>query len=225
MTRRKWIRVQWPFEAPVLVERLRKSKFHDEARDGFIIDRVRSDSFEARFVEKIDVDETTIDPFGREIRYQATRFEQTKFAVSWDAFGLELVDPSRRIRHFINRLSEICDYSIALSPLSVDVTKWCSALEQRTEAALIVNNIQIAHLKINVDVEAKAVLTSTQDVRSASRVLADGRDHVIEKVRLRICSRPSTSLIMTIGGSATIIGLESEKLIANLRASLLEVCT
>ena len=115
--RYKWLAVQWPIAMRTLGKRLKARPFGGEAMHGFVIDRIRDDTLEARYVERIEYTETITDPFGEELSFDRVEFRQSFFCATTHGPGLELRDPPRSLQPLMNRLSEATDFEVAINPL------------------------------------------------------------------------------------------------------------
>lgn len=75
MARRyRWLKAQWPISMKTLGRRLKAKEFNGDATHGFVIDRLRDDLLEARYVERVEYTETITDPFGKELSSNVLNF-------------------------------------------------------------------------------------------------------------------------------------------------------
>jgi hypothetical protein len=200
---------------------LRKMDYREDLGEGFIIDRFREHNLEARYVKRIKLDETSIDPFGNVLLSSRIAYSHVKFLASYDEVGLELVNPPIGIRDFTNKLSEILDYSISFSQIEVDVLRWCSLIENKVGDEYFAGSMQLSGIRLDEEAVAKAVIISRSDVRnSAERFIAD-RPRKIEKIKLQSSARLSESILLTQTGTATFGKTESQTTIDLVRSTLL----
>lgn len=222
MTRYRWFQADWPVPIRVLAKRVRQRIFSDEQSSGFILDRVRDDVLEARYVERYEYTETVSDPFGKQLTFDRVDFRQTSFRATGEWPGLELIDPPRTCQSLVNQLLEATDFELPITPLSVSVLAWSDAFQKAVGAPTLVDSIQLGSLQLEEGVQAKVVVKSERDVQGACHALVDGRRHVLEKLRLRvIVGHTRLSVVLTTGGSSTVEGLDvPEEVVSALRCSI-----
>ncbi|MEO1850048.1 MAG: hypothetical protein ABGX70_06015 [Psychrobacter sp.] len=223
MRRFRWFYAEWPLDIRTLSKRLKLRTFSPEVGHGFIIDRVRDDFLEAKYIEQVEYTDIIIDPFGNELNFERIEFRQTLFRVTKDGPGLELIDAPRSVQPLMNRLSEAVDFEVAINSISVNPLSWLKGFENLCGGHLEVNSLQIGALEIEPGINAKIVLKGTRDVQSASSSLTNEKKHKIEKIQLQLQQPYKGAVILSASGSVTI-GSESiaDQLIQPLRASLAE---
>ncbi|MCB8823289.1 hypothetical protein [Microvirga rosea] len=220
MIRRRWLRAQWPFGTRVLSDRLKELQFTSEAQNGFIVDRLRSNRIEGRFVERQEISQTVESPLGETILYERIEFRETAFIVAPDRLGLEIINPPRSMSLFLSRLAEACDFQVAVTEIRVDVTLWCERLSANLGKQLDIISCQLRDIKLTENITATAVLKGSSDVRQATRLLTDGMPYINDKIKIQVQGSPSQSLILTRHGSATLDRIASESLLDPLRDAL-----
>lgn len=218
MTRYRWFRADWPMDMRTLAKQLKLKGFDERLTDGFVLDRVRDDYIEGRFIEKIEYDDTVTDPFGKELSFHRIDYKQCEFRASDSTPGLELVDAPRSVQAMVSRMLEATNFSISISPVAVNVLDWADTFQDVAKVSGLVDSIQLGSLELASGVKAKAVISGDADVRNASSSLISGRRHLLEKVQLRLSSQ--TKLILTNAGSARLEPKFAEELLPALRASL-----
>jgi hypothetical protein len=204
----------------VLAKRLRVKSFDVEQVEGFVLDRVRDDFIDARFVEKIEYDDTVTDPFGVEAIFHRVEYRSCEFKATVTGPGLELVDAPRSVQTMISRLAEANDFSLAISPLSVDVLTWASEVQKRLNEVGIVDSLQLGAMELASNVQAKAIIKGSVDVLGATQTLVLDKKHVVEKVQIRFIRPGRLTLLLTNNGVARFDQEPSEDLLSIVRASL-----
>ncbi len=196
MTRHRWLQAEWPNPVRTLAKRVRQHSFSDEERSGFIVDRVRDEFLEARYVERYEFEETVSDPFGKELTLSRLEFRQTAFRASPGWPGLELIDAPRSIQTFVSELLQATDFSLPITPIFVDVMRWVDAFQEVTNTSVVIGSAQIGALQLEDGVQAKAVLKGEKDVRDACKNLTRGRPHVLEKLQFRVTQGSATATVL-----------------------------
>lgn len=220
MKRYRWLKARWSVSMRVLAKRLRAKAFDGEQVEGFVLDRVRDDFLDARFVEKIEYDDTVTDPFGAEASFHRIEYRSCEFKAALTGPGLELVDAPRGVQTMISRLAEANEFALAISPLSVNVLAWASDVQQRLNKVGIVDSLQLGGMELASNVQAKAIIKGSVDVLGAAQELVQGKKHVIEKVQIRFMRPERFTLLLTNNGVARFDQEPSEDLLSIVRASL-----
>lgn len=218
MKRRRWIQAQWPKDLRTIAARLNQNLFGDDAPHGFLVDRVRDEFVEGRFIVKENVQEIFIDPFGREVNSSRLRFEQTSF-ILWDGFlGLELIDPPRHISLFRDSLSSACDFEVSFSTVRVDVVNWSINIERLIEEPIVISSIQISDIYLSDDVSATVLLDGSRDVRTFIDQVVDGKSYFVDK--LKLSTKSGIRLILSRTGAAAFGSVSLDRMIVAARRSL-----
>jgi len=223
MSRYKWFRTEWPISIRELTERLKEKNFNDASNEGFVIDRERDDFVEARFIERIAYTENVLDPFGNVLSFDRVEFKQCEFRAAISGPGLELLDAPRGTQGLVSRLIEVCSFSLAISPISVDVLAWADAFQEVANAQGIVDSLQIGSLELASGINAKAVIKGVTDVRIAGGLLTNGKRHTLEKIQLRFNGLRRGTVQLTNLGTARIEVDDPSDLILALRQSIAAV--
>jgi len=222
MSRYRWLQADWPLPVRTLAKQIRQRSFSDDGSSGFVLDRVRDDFLEARYVERYEYEETVADPFGKELTFSRLEFHQTSFRATRVWPGLELVDAPRSTQSLVSQLLEITDFALPVAPLNVDVMTWANVFQEYFGSRVVIDSIQLGALQIEKGVRAKVVLKGDEDVRSVCEELIGGRKHVLEKLQFRaVRGHLRTSVLIANNAAVKIDGgdLKDEVLVA-LRGSL-----
>lgn len=218
--RYRWLAVQWPVALTTLGKRLKARPFAGDVTHGFVVDRIRDDVLEARYVERIEYTETITDPFGKELSFDRVEFRQSYFCASTHGPGLEVRDPPRTLQPLLNRLSEATDFEVAITPYSVDVLAWATKFQAGISLPLVVDSLQMNSLRIEEGITAKIVIKGNRDVRAACTTLAADRPFQLERIQLRL-ERPVGTVTLSSTGSATLnVDDPDNVLLEQLRAAL-----
>lgn len=205
MTRHRWLKAEWPTPIRTLAKRIRQHTFTEGEPSGFIVDRVRDDFLEARYVERYEFQETISDPFGKELTFDRLEFRQTAFRASQEWPSLELVDAPRSSQSLVNRLLEATDFTLPITPVAVDVLLWADAVQEVLKTKVVIESIQVGALQVDTGVQAKVVMKSDQDVRSACKDLIQGRRHVLEKLQFRVTQGNLSAMVLLANTAAAKI--------------------
>lgn len=186
MRRVRWLSAQWPVSMRTLASRMKNHLFVPESFDGFVIDRVRDDYIEAHYIEKLSYEETITDPFGQKSTFERVGYRQIDFTLYTEFPNIELRDAHRNTREFISKLLELCDFSVTVEPLSIDLLKWVERFESISESHVVVDSLQISGIEIESGIHAKMLLKGDEDVRPALERLAKSRKFELEKLQMKL---------------------------------------
>jgi hypothetical protein len=160
--------------------------FAPESFDGFVIDRVRDDYIEAHYIEKLSYQETVTDPFGQESTFERVGYRQIDFTLYADFPNIELRDAHRSTREFVSKLLELCNFSMTIEPLSVDLLDWVTRFESILEARVLIDSLQVSGIEVEPGIYAKMLLKGDGDVRPALERVSSKRKFELEKLQMRI---------------------------------------
>lgn len=223
MKRYRWLRAKWPISMRVLAKRLKAKGFEDGKAYGFVLDRARDDFLEARFVERVEYDDTVIDPFGKELSFHRVEYRQCEFRASVEGPGLELVDAPRAVQAAISALAEATEFGLAIAPINLNVLSWVTGVQRLANVGGIVDSIQIGAIELAPGITAKALVRGSTDVLGASNRLVEGRKHVVEKVQLKIPGSRKTTIVLASNGTVRIDSEVPSDILVAIRVALQEL--
>lgn len=222
MKRYRWLRAKWPVSMRTLAKRLKARSFEDGLSEGFVLDRVRDDYLEARFIERVEYDDTVTDPFGKELSFHRVEYKQCEFRASVDGPGLELIDAPRAVQAMISRLAEVTDFGLAISPLAIDSLLWARNLQRHLNITGMVDSLQVGSVELAPGIVAKMLVRGSSDVLAASKDLIEERRHIIEKVQLRLVGAQKTTIVLASSGTARIDSDVTADILTSVRESLFD---
>lgn len=223
MKRYRWLRAKWPISMRVLAKRLKANGFDDGKTDGFVLDRARDDFLEARFIERVEYDDTIVDPFGKEISFHRIDYKQCEFRATVDGPGLELVNAPRAVQATISGLAEASEFGLAIGPLNLNVLAWAKGIQRLMNDGGIVDTVQIGAIELAPGITAKALIRGATDVLAVSNRFVDGKKHEIEKVQLKIPGSRRTTIMLASNGTARIDSDVPSDTVVSIRAALQEL--
>jgi len=208
MSRTRWLAVEWGLSLKQLANSLRTEQFTNKSAEGFVIDRVRRDSIEARYVQRVESTEVVVDPFGREASYDRVIFNEQPFLAATSYPGLQLSNGPRSLQSFYAALSRTTDFRFSAKQINVNVYAWLRACEKLLPGVLSVDAVQVGGISLRGSATARALVKAVSggDARDALEELLDGRQHVIEKVRLRV-KKAKGSVVLSANCSAAVTGI------------------
>ncbi|MQT81854.1 hypothetical protein [Pseudomonas helleri] len=219
--RYKWLNVEWPLSIAQLAARMKSMEFNSTLQHGFVIDKVRDDTLEARYIEKINYTDTITDPFGNESSFDRTEYRESAFRLTKAPPSLEFINSPRSLQAVLSRFSEITDFTLSIEELKVDVLLWAEELLKAIGGAAGLDSMQISKLELGNKAFAKVLISGEKDVKDACAQLIGNRKHILEKIRVRLYPPLKGTIVLSNGGSATLnIEEVSERVVRLLRDSL-----
>lgn len=185
MERIRWLNAKWPVSMRTLGSRMKAQLFSPDSFDGFIVERIRDDLIEGHFIEKLTYQEVMTDPFGREEVFDRVVYRDVDFTLFAGFPNIELRNSQRSTKEFISKLLELCNFSLTITPLSVDLLAWVQTLEQRVAQNVLVDSLQLSGLELEEGVSAKVLLKGDKDVREAMQHLSAKKKFTLEKVQVK----------------------------------------
>lgn len=188
MKRVKWLAGSWPLSMRQLAQRIRADVLTPERMSGFLVTRVRENSIEARFIEKIVSEETITDPFENEIRFERISYIETAFRFSDEFPEVELRNAPRSIGPFSSRVSQICSFEAGWANLNVDVLMWADNVQEQIGNQIVIDRAHVKDVVFDEAVNFEATLSGTRDVRPSMKALLGERQHTLDKLHFSVNS-------------------------------------
>ncbi|MEE4075729.1 hypothetical protein V2I49_10330 [Pseudomonas viridiflava] len=220
MNRVRWLNAEWPSSIRSVGKKLIDMPFTEESMDGFAIERVRDDFIEGRYIEKYSYQEVISTPFGSEEVLDRIGYRTTEFTLFDSPPHIELRNYPRSLKELISRLLEACNFNLIVTPPSVNLIEWVSALQDAVDQTVTVDSLQVSGVEIDEGVTGKILLKGVKDVRDATDILLAGRKHVLEKVQVKFSDFNKTVAIqLSNKGTAKLPAALPSDLLRHLRTS------
>jgi hypothetical protein len=220
MARILWHRVRWKGTVRELAKGLKRCQFDESIGNGFVVDRVRDDRLEARFIERIAIQRTVVDPFGNESLENRVEYKVGRFSYRKSMPELEMVDFPRHIALFTQRLADAMDFSASFTRVEVDPLAWCSDFQSRSRIEIRVRSLSISGLAVGKGVTAIATLSGDVDVREALAKFVGKKSFNLEKVEFQAADDTKSTVKLGSAGVASIAGSKFSDMTDALRESL-----
>ena len=205
MKRVRWLRAQWPFTMQDLAISMKTHLFAIDSFDGFVIDRVRVDSVEGRYVEKFSYKESVIDPFGYEETFDRVSYRSTDFTLYSVFPNIEIRNGYRSSRELLNKLHQICNFSVAIVPVDIGLLDIIDRFQKKVNQKIIIDSLQISDFQLEAGISAKILIKGDKDVREALLNLFGERKFSLDKVQVKIpTGQKVVSINISSNGSVMI---------------------
>lgn len=223
MNRYQWFKVKWSVTMPQLAKKLTELfSFNENEVNGFIIDRVRENFIEARYIEKVEYQDVVKDPFGKETYYNRVSYKEFDIRISDDIpIGLEFINAPRGLQGLTSKLLQASNFELKISPLKIDVLEWINSLNIILEKQAVIKSVQIGGLELKPGVSAKTLIKGQKNVLEASHLITDGKIFTIEKIQASY--NELGTILITNSGCAKIDKDIYQGYIEAIRKSLAEI--
>src|SRR4051812_13956749 len=95
-----------------------RMEYGDQAGIGFSLSSTRHGLIEGKYLERLQIKDEVIDPFGQKLEFARVEFRQIEFRLATGTCELEIYDCPRSLRDFFNQLSRLSQRTIAISPVT-----------------------------------------------------------------------------------------------------------
>ncbi len=205
MKRVRWLCATWPFTMANLAANIKAHLFAIDSFDGFVIDRVRDNCVEGRYIERFSYKESVIDPFGNEEFFDRVSYRTTDFTLYSESPNIEIRNGYRNSREFLNKLQEICNFSVAIVPVDIDLLDLIQKFQERINQKIIIDSLQISDFQLEAGINAKILIKGDKDVREALRNLSGDRKFSLDKVQVKVpTGQKVVSINLSNNGSVAI---------------------
>lgn len=201
MKKVRWFRLKNMPKIDSLANEMNSSKYDPEGDYGFILDIVREDFIEGRYIEKLTSTEKVADPYGSEYTQSRTIYHTCKFVINSTPPELEILNTANNIQGFLSALSKAAFFNISVAPIKVDPLLWSNLFQDESKRDYTVESVQIGALKLNESVTAKCVVKGKKNVIEACHALANGKSINYEKVKIKSNSISQHFIEFTQNGS------------------------
>jgi hypothetical protein len=182
----RWLSAKWPIGLRTLATKMKEQPFREDGHNGFIIDRVRDNSVNGRYVEKFSYQYTLTTPFGEQQFFDRTEYRQLEFNLFTTFPQVEFLDPPRSTQGFLSKLGELNKFSVAVVPLATDLLRWVDSFQKVLEVTAVIDSLQISGFEPEPGVTARISIGGRRDVRDALKRLTKGKPFDLERVQVRI---------------------------------------
>jgi hypothetical protein len=162
----KWLKCSFPVSVEELSEKIRMEKYTDENGSGFLITRLRHDSISGKHIQKKVTSISVTNPFGDENEVEFIIYDTTIFTISFnESWVIEIENPGRTIKSFINDLSKIVGFGFYVSEASIDLEKFLKKIDS-IYGKNRVSKIEISDINLDNKGLGSLNIKSKQDARS-----------------------------------------------------------
>lgn len=201
-----------------LADAMAKLEYTRRRTSGFRLSEVRRDTIAGRFIEKLEWDDTVEDPAEGQIQIHRVEMKQLSFRISIASPELELFEPPRSARTFLETIDECAGEALTIAELSIEPMAWLAELE-REAGRLTVLALTIGGVTLSARVSAAMRIGGTEDVRQHLAQVTGGRRYQVERVVVQLRAPYSARCELLRGGRVAVIDAD-ERTVDLLRTTL-----
>lgn len=213
MSKVKWLSADLGVSVRQLAKLLQEAQFTTHSEEGFVVDRVRRNSIEARYVQRVNVTEVIVDPFGNEVEFSSVKYSEQSFFIADNMPCIELRHGVRHLHACLSLLSQATDFRISVKPIKVDVNHWLGVFAYSASIPFTIDAFQVGSIAFSDGASARALVKAGRgDAQAALKSLTSTKPYVIEKVRVkhqRIDHRGT--VVLASSGTASTAGFSGEE--------------
>lgn len=184
MQRYRWFHYNWPESISELAELMRSNAFSHEVKQGFILEKVRTNVVSAKYLVKNEAEETVTDPLTGDVStFVRVSYDVVSFNL-YDSFpSIELIDPPRRLLPFIHGLGALIGEDITIGKVEVDIIQLFEFMSGKLKKLKIVS-VDCSNILLSINCDAKLSVCGQEDVKPDVDKLLDGKSYSIDKAKV-----------------------------------------
>lgn len=214
MKKVRWLYSDWGLPLSELSSKMLGFQYDEERTLGYILSKSTNKLIIGKFIEKKVLPVKVVDPFGNIKTNSRTIYNITNFIIKDDLVGLELINPPRGIKPFINNLHKITGLGLVISEIDIDPLKWLEDIENSHKCT--VNSILASGIKEEKNGIAKISMSGINDIRNEFSTFIGNRDHNIDSVKLSLVLDNEVYKLELYKNSVSKIPLEKFEEIKNI---------
>lgn len=184
MTRVRLFNIEWKSSFEKVCERIIAYGYSETKSNGFKIYKKRTNYMMASYIEKIEIEEIVNNPItnSNEV-FKRITFEENKFILENNRYGLRFINPTRKINEITNIISSLSNFNISVKSMLIDLNLLFKHMEEVCENLIIKyidsKNISISdHTILNIEVKSTLI-----DVRNDLNTFFENKSYKIKKAK------------------------------------------
>lgn len=221
----KWLKVELIKPIDELVDGMLLRQFSEDSGEGFIVSKKSSRLCSGKYVNKINVIDSYLDPYGNVQQNERTIYNTINFSIFLEkTFNLELYSPPSRIRPFFNALDNLMDDIVVVQQGYIDPLEWLAKIEDEVRGVKL-NSIEFSGINIENKGTAKVSIKSKQDIKKEAFKFLGSYLYTVDSIK---CSYIQDSALFKFdlnkNGMARLCEKNEKLLLPILRDSLNTLC-
>ena len=121
----------------------------------------------------------------------------------------------------MSKLTELNNFSVTISPLSVDLLKWVDAFQSLVNTNVIIDSLQISNIELEPDIIGRFSISGHKDVRDALQRITKGKRFELDRIQVKLPYEDRTaSLQLTNAAAVKLEDVLIDDILPALRQSL-----
>ncbi|MEE7143120.1 hypothetical protein Q0S31_01330 [Escherichia coli O8:H19] len=184
----KWFTANFPAGLNSLYQSIINTPFDSDKGWGFSINSYEEDAISSRYIEKVEVNEIIVDPYGNETQYTQLKYIQFNFwlyTTKGKNFILIIESPPRSIKNFISNIIKSTHSDFNVSNLNIKIEDFIYFLTPHFEK-IQVHKAKLKDLTFSKHTSGILELESSSDALMEIRNIFKNANFTIDKVKLNV---------------------------------------
>lgn len=180
-TRIRWYRAETGIDLRAVKKALLGNEYSADRSWGFRIDKVETGSLLFRFIERIEHNEQSEDPFGKLLSFHRLEYRQTSLRLSDRPPEIEVHNAPRSMRLLLNELSAAIGPQVEIDPIKLAVEAWLRSLEHTVGKVKVVLR-EVTNLEISPRASARLLVFGQEDIRRHGDLVSRTGSSRVERI-------------------------------------------
>ncbi|EHW9767731.1 hypothetical protein K3N12_002324 [Escherichia coli] len=184
----KWFTANFPAGLDSLYQSIINTPFDSDKGWGFSINSYEENAVSSRYIEKVEVNEIIVDPYGNETQYTQLKYIQFNFwlyTTKGKNFILIIESPPRSIKNFISNIIKSTHSDFNVSNLNIKIEDFIYFLTPHFEK-IQVHKAKLKDLTFSKHTSGILELESSSDALMEIRNIFKNANFTIDKVKLNV---------------------------------------
>lgn len=184
----KWFTANFPAGLDSLYQSIINTPFDSDKGWGFSINSYEENAISSRYIEKVEVNEIIVDPYGNETQYTQLKYIQFNFwlyTTKGKNFILIIESPPRSIKNFISNIIKSTHSNFNVSNLNIKIEDFIYFLTPHFEK-IQVHKAKLKDLTFSKHTSGILELESSSDALMEIRNIFKNANFTIDKVKLNV---------------------------------------
>ena len=184
----KWFTATFPAGLDSLYQSIINTPFDSDKGWGFSINSYEENAISSRYIEKVEVNEIIVDPYGNETQYTQLKYIQFNFwlyTTKGKNFILIIESPPRSIKNFISNIIKSTHSDFNVSNLNIKIEDFIYFLTPHFEK-IQVHKAKLKDLTFSKHTSGILELESSSDALMEIRNIFKNANFTIDKVKLNV---------------------------------------
>lgn len=184
----KWFTANFPAGLDGLYQSIINTPFDSDKGWGFSINSYEENAISSRYIEKVEVNEIIVNPYGNETQYTQLKYIQFNFwlyTTKGKNFILIIESPPRSIKNFISNIIKSTHSDFNVSNLNIKIEDFIYFLTPHFEK-IQVHKAKLKDLTFSKHTSGILELESSSDALMEIRNIFKNANFTIDKVKLNV---------------------------------------